>query len=42
MPYFQKNFLCAMAILGYLAKLKSSLGLESHFLHDFFIKMFLI
>ena len=33
-----------MAILGYLAKLKRGLGLAfgAHFLHDFFIKMFLI
>ena len=33
-----------MAVLGYLAKLKRGLGLAfgAHFLHDFFIKMFLI
>ena len=37
MPYFEKNFLLAMAVLGYLAKLKSGLGLtfDTHFLHDF-------
>ena len=33
-----------MAVLGYIAKLKRSLGLAfgAHFLHDFSIKMFLI
>ena len=33
-----------MAVLGYLAKLKSGLGLafEAHFLRDFPIKMFFI
>ena len=33
-----------MAVLGHLAKLKRGLGLAfgAHFLHDFFIKMFLI
>ena len=33
-----------MAVLDYLAKLKRGLGLAfgAHFLHDFFIKMFLI
>ena len=33
-----------MVVLGYLAKLKSGLGLafDVHFLHDLFIKMFLI
>ena len=33
-----------MAVLGYLANLKKSLGVEfgAHFLHDFSIKMFLI
>ena len=32
-----------MAVFGYLAKLKRGLGLAfvAHFLHDFFIKMFL-
>ena len=32
-----------MTILGYLAKLKRGLGLAfgAHFLHDFFVKMFL-
>ena len=40
----KKNFLHAMAVLGYLAKLKRGLGLAfgAHFLHDFSIKMFLI
>ena len=33
-----------MAVSGYLAKLKSGLGLafEAHFLHDFFMKILLI
>ena len=33
-----------MALLGYLVKLKGDLGLAfgAHFLHDFYIKMFLI
>ena len=33
-----------MAVLGYLEKLKRSLGLafSAHLLYDFFIKMFLI
>ena len=41
--YFKKNFLHAMAVLGYLAKLKRGPGLAfgAHFLHDFYIKMFL-
>ena len=41
---FKKNFLCAMAVLDYLAMLKRSLGLafDAHFLHDFSIKIFLI
>ena len=44
LPYFQMNFLHAMAVLGYLPKLKRDLGLAfgAHFLHDFSIKMFLI
>ena len=35
--YFQTNFLHAMAVLGYLSKLKRGLGLAfgAHFLHDF-------
>ena len=35
--YFQKNFLHAMAVLGYLPKLKRGLGLAfgAYFLHDF-------
>ena len=43
-PLFLKTFLHAMAVLGYLSKLKRSLGLGfgAHFLHDIFIKMFLI
>ena len=37
MSCFQKNFLHAMAVLGYLPKRKMSLGLAfgAHFLHDF-------
>ena len=33
-----------MALLGYLVKLKRGLGLAfgAHFLHDFYVKMFLI
>ena len=33
-----------MALLGYLVKLKRDLGLAfgAHFLHDFYVKMFLI
>ena len=33
-----------MTILGYIAKSKRSLGLafHAHFVHDFFMKMFLI
>ena len=27
MPYFENNFLCAMAVFGYSAKLKRGLGL---------------
>ena len=44
MSYFKKNFLHAMAVLGYLPKLKSGLGLASgaHFQQDFPIKIFLI
>ena len=43
MPYFEKNFLLAMAVLGHLTKLKSGLGLafDTHFLHDFSIEKFL-
>ena len=43
-PLFLKNFLYAMAVIGYLPKLKRGLGLDfgAHFLHDIFIKMFLI
>ena len=35
-----QNILLAMAVLGYLAKLKRGLGLtfSAHFLHDFSIK----
>ena len=42
--YFKKNLLHAMAVLGYLAKLKKGLGLAfgANFLHDFSIKMFCI
>ena len=42
--FLRKKFLHAMAVLDYLPKLKSSLGLAfgAHFLHDFSIKMFLI
>ena len=41
---FLKDFLRAMAVLGYLAKLKRGLGLAfgEHFLHEFSIKMFLV
>ena len=44
MSYFQKILLLAMAVLGYLVKLKRGLGLAFgvHFLHDLSIKMFLI
>ena len=44
MPYFKKNFLRAMTVLGYLAKLKGGVGLAfgAHFVHDFSMKMFLI
>ena len=40
---FKGNFLCAMATLGNLAKLKRGLGLafDAHFLHGLFVKMFL-
>ena len=38
------NFLQAMAVLGYLPKLKGDLGLAfgTYFKHDFSIKMFFI
>ena len=41
---FKRISLRPMAVLGYSAKLKRGLGLAfgAHFLHDFFIKMFLI
>ena len=44
MPYFKKNFLRAMTVLSYLAKLKRGVGLAfgAHFVHDFSMKMFLI
>ena len=44
MSYFQKNFLHAMAVLGYLSKLKRGLGLAlgAHFLHDFSTKCSLL
>ena len=44
MSYFKKNFVHAMAVLGYLPKLKRGLALAfgARFLHDFSIKMFLI
>ena len=44
MSYFENNLLHAMAVLGYLAKLKRGLGLAfgAHFLHDFSIKIFCI
>ena len=40
----KNNFLNAMAVLGYLTKLKRGLGLAfgAHFLLDFSIKMFRI
>ena len=43
-PPFLKNFLHAMAVLGYLPKLKRGPGLDfgADFLHAIFIKMFLI
>ena len=40
MPYFQKNFFCVVAVLGYLAKLKRGFG--EHSLPDFSIKIFFI
>ena len=42
--YFLKNFLHAMAVLGYLVDLKGGLGLGfgAYFLHDFSIKIFFI
>ena len=44
MSHFKKNFLSAVAALSYLAKLKRDLGpgFGAYFLHDFYIKMFLI
>ena len=44
MSYFQMNFLHAMAVLGYLPKLKRDhrLAFGTYFQHDFSIKMFLI
>ena len=44
LTYFQNNFLHALAILGYLPKLKRGPGLAfgAHFLHDFSIRMFFI
>ena len=44
MSSFEKILLHAMAVSGYLAKLKRGQGLAfgAHFLHDFSIKMFLI
>ena len=44
MSYLKKNFLYAIVVLGYLAKLKRGMGLAfgGHFLHDFSIKMFRI
>ena len=41
MSYFKNNFLHAMDVLGYLAKLKrgSGLAVGAQFLHDFSIKM---
>ena len=41
---FQKNFLHAMDVLGYLPKSRRDMGLafDVHFLHDFSIKMFFI
>ena len=42
--YFKNNFLDAVAVLGYLPKLKrgKKLAFGAHFRHDFSIKMFLI
>ena len=42
--YFQNNFLHAMAVLGYLPKLKRGLGLVfgAHSRHDSSVKMFFI
>ena len=39
----QKDAMAAMAILGYLPKLKRGLGIAfgAYFLHDFSIEMFL-
>ena len=40
---FRKNFLHAMAVMGYLPRLKRGLRLAfggAHFLHDFFTKIF--
>ena len=44
MPYFQKNLLNALAVLGYLPKLKRGLGLafEAHLPHTFSVNMFLV
>ena len=44
MSYFYKNFLHAIAVLGYLLKLSRGLGLAftARFLHGFSIKMFFI
>ena len=44
MSYFEKIFLHAMAVLGYLVKLKRGLGLAfgANFLRDFSIKVSLI
>ena len=41
---FKKNFLYAMAVLGYSPNLKRGLGLAfgAHFLYDFSIKIFFI
>ena len=40
---FKMIFLHAIAVLGYLAKLERGLWLAfgAHFLHDFYLKMFL-
>ena len=42
MSYFQKNFLHAITVLGYLSKLKRYLAFGAHFLRDFSIKMSLM
>ena len=44
MSYFKKSFLHAVAVLGHIVKLKRGLGLAfgAYFLHNFFMKMFLI